>query len=133
MDCSGTANKEEATGLLEKQYEKISANVKDASLEEAIGGCVMPLLQSYLDAGKKDQAKAFVARVKKDFASSEQAEEIGKAHGVGTLIENRAGGGTVIANENRSRHSSDATRVQVRRCNRRHTNCPDATTNIKPH
>src|SRR3984957_10314633 len=36
------------------------------------------------------------------------AEEIGKAHGVGTLIENRPGAGTVIATEAVSRAAPDA-------------------------
>src|SRR5215467_866573 len=35
------------------------------------------------------------------------AEEIGKAHGVGTLIENRAGAGTIIATEAASRAAPD--------------------------
>src|SRR6516225_6734360 len=39
------------------------------------------------------------------------AEEIGKAHGVGTLIENRAGGGTIIATETTSRAVPDGNTV----------------------
>src|SRR5215469_13606688 len=39
------------------------------------------------------------------------AEEIGKAHGVGTLIENRAGAGTIIATEAASRAAPDGSTV----------------------
>ncbi len=39
------------------------------------------------------------------------AEEIGKAHGVGTLIENRAGAGTIIATEAASRATPDGNTV----------------------
>jgi tripartite-type tricarboxylate transporter receptor subunit TctC len=39
------------------------------------------------------------------------AEEIGKAHGVGTLIENRAGAGTIIATEATSRAAPDGNTV----------------------
>src|SRR5260370_27027232 len=39
------------------------------------------------------------------------AEEIGKAHGVGTLIENRAGAGTIIATEAASRAAPDGNTV----------------------
>src|SRR5260370_14900319 len=35
------------------------------------------------------------------------AEEIGKAHGVGTLVENRSGAGTIIATEAASRATPD--------------------------
>jgi len=39
------------------------------------------------------------------------AEEIGKAHGVGTLIENRSGAGTIIATEAASRAAPDGNTV----------------------
>src|SRR5215468_3846251 len=39
------------------------------------------------------------------------AEEIGKAHGVGTLIENRSGAGTIIATEAASRAAPDGSMV----------------------
>src|SRR5260370_18892782 len=39
------------------------------------------------------------------------AEEIGKAHGVGTLIENRAGAGTIIATAAASRATPDGSTV----------------------
>src|SRR5258707_7611312 len=39
------------------------------------------------------------------------AEEIGKAHGVGTLIENRSGAGTIIATEAASRATPDGNTV----------------------
>src|SRR5215472_17464515 len=39
------------------------------------------------------------------------AEEIGKAHGIGTLIENRSGAGTIIATEAASRASPDGNTV----------------------
>src|SRR5258707_2657333 len=39
------------------------------------------------------------------------AEEIGKTHGVGTLIENRAGAGTIIATEAASRAAPDGNTV----------------------
>jgi tripartite-type tricarboxylate transporter receptor subunit TctC len=39
------------------------------------------------------------------------AEEVGKAHAVGTLIENRSGAGTIIATEAASRAAPDGNTV----------------------
>ena len=46
-----------------------------------------------------------------DILARTLAEEIGKAHGVGTLIENRSGAGTIIATEAASRAAPDGNTV----------------------
>jgi thiol-disulfide isomerase/thioredoxin len=69
----------EATALLEKNYEALVADKKNADLRELIGGTVLPLLSMQLEAGQKDKVKAMIARVEKDFADDENIGQIKKA------------------------------------------------------
>jgi len=67
---------DEALKLLEKKYTALLAMKQRADSFELIRGCLVPMFYMYLEAGYKEQAKAFMERAEKDWADVKSAEHI---------------------------------------------------------
>jgi thiol-disulfide isomerase/thioredoxin len=68
-----------ALSLLESRYRALPEDKSDLDLSVAFGEIVVPMVQLYQMAGRKDDGIAFVAGVREAFASHSMAETINEA------------------------------------------------------
>lgn len=67
-----------ALPLMKEDYAALAAKAKDAEPREVLG-TVSGLVQAYMKQGQREEARGFLAQVKKDFADVADAERFGKA------------------------------------------------------
>ena len=74
-----TSQYDEALALLLKKYDDAAKDLSALSMEQLFGTLVAPLVQTYVQAGKINEGKDFVARVRKDLGDKAQSEDVAAA------------------------------------------------------
>jgi peroxiredoxin len=77
-DLLDAGAKDDALPLMLQRYESL-AGKDDAGLQTVFGQIVPSVVEIYGESGRKQEAKAFIERVRKDFAQHEMAERIGSS------------------------------------------------------
>jgi peroxiredoxin len=70
---------DDALELLLKKYDAAAKNIADLPMEQLFGSMIVPIVQTYVQAGKITEGKDFVARVKKDLGDKAESEDVAAA------------------------------------------------------
>ena len=72
---------DEALELLLKKYDAAAKTIADMPMEQLFGAMIVPIIQTYVQAGKITEGKEFIARVRKDLGDKAESEDVAAALG----------------------------------------------------